>query len=796
MSEQPFKEIKIYDYVKTLVNCSSVEEATYVMATRDNTCKAKVDSYFDDINYTNTTAFTGLGRKSTSLSSNFVNAFKWAVQYFKKIDPPTNTLKWSAATLDAALKPLVWDLSTSGLASINDRELGAAMTGGGSSIDFNKIIKLSKSEVSGFVPYHVNNIAGSYTEEYLSHMNSKIKNVDTQFGGFKKVTKEVIGTVEDLDRILRTDLENQLTASINKRYYKTFPATSQIGGDELKNEDVQKLWDLVKAASPEERKIFSAIGKFRIRDNESSVERDLPYGASLPSKGLLRFNLNKVQRSTGDYDWYNKVFNKSGSSSSSSSSFFTGDRQVPLLLLMFPKIDSAEQTFTEIVAFWLSDSKLNFSSLTEPANLQDIFRCDERVLKTLLKVESLGDDDDDDGEDPFHSKKEYNDKFKSSGPGLIRNGWKWDRRTNTVQKKNEKGEWVVYDPVKSPDEFRKIFNTADQCFNSFIDFENKKDCCNLVELLAQGKPDKFFEEVRKNSVQIKRLDADFSNVNPITVVKLLEGFKFPKRKTWENGRNVYKFPNYSWWLKNVIETSPELNRADVDEIKKKPNLQEVLDMSVAFVNNNLYLLNPELTQGQSSVSTDSLLDERKIKKYVPPTYPNLYEANSWNVIRSKLKRNAIGNLPLYNNLPILPTFGGQQFVLRGGSDDKRVEIVLDKTEIIPQFTSQIAEDLKLLVDSLKSNNKYLSGKEMEKLNQELEEFRESEVKLLNKVLLINKYIKVANLLNENEKQYLTENKIKKLISYYYENFKDFSEKDLELKGISSYIRSILKNDTL
>ena len=219
-------------------------------------------------------------------------------------------------------------------------------------------------------------------------------------------------------------------------------------------------------------------------------------------------------------------------------------------------------------------------------------------------------------------------------------------------------------------------------------------------------------------------------------------------------------------------------------------------MSVAFVNNNLYLLNPELTQGQSSVSNDSLLDERKIKKYVPPTYPNLYEANSWNVIRSKLKRNAIGNLPLYNNLPILPPFGGQQFVLRGGSDDKRVEIVLDKTEIIPQFTSQIAEDLKLLIDSLKSNNKYLSGKEMEKLNQELEEFRESEVKLLNKVLLINKYIKVANLLNENEKQYLTENKIKKLISYYYENFKDFSEKDLELKGISSYIRAILKNDTL
>jgi hypothetical protein len=315
-------------------------------------------------------------------------------------------------------------------------------------------------------------------------------------------------------------------------------------------------------------------------------------------------------------------------------------------------------------------------------------------------------------------------------------------------------------------------------------------CCNLIELLAQGKVDDFFKEVRKDTVTIKRFDNDFSNVNPITVVKLLEGFKFSKRKTWDSGRSVYKFPNYTWWFKNVIESSPDLSKEEVKAIKDKENLKDVLDMSVAFVNNNLYLLNPELSQGQSSVSTDSLLDDRKIKKFVPIVYPNLFEPNSWNVLRSKIKRNSIGNLPLYNNLPIIPIHGAQQYVLRGGSNDNRTEIVLDKTEIIPQFTSQIAEDLKLLIENLKSNNKYLSGKEMEKLNEELEQFRESEVKLLNKVLLINKYIKIANLLNENEKQYLSENKIKKLISDYYENFKEFGEKDLELKGVGSYIRSL------
>ena len=33
----------------------------------------------------------------------------------------------------------------------------------------------------------------------------------------------------------------------------------------------------------------------------------------------------------------------------------------------------------------------------------------------------------------------------------------------------------------------------------------------------------------------------------------------------------------------------------------------------------------------------------------------------------------------------------------------------------------------------------------------------------------------------------------KLISDYYENFKDYADKDLELKGIGSYLRSLLSD---
>jgi len=152
----------------------------------------------------------------------------------------------------------------------------------------------------------------------------------------------------------------------------------------------------------------------------------------------------------------------------------------------------------------------------------------------------------------------------------------------------------------------------------------------------------------------------------------------------------------------------------------------------------------------------------------------------------------------YYTSPVLPIglFGGQQFTAHfGGGNNKNVEIVLDQTDIVPQFASHIADDLKTLINSLKSNNKFIRSSEMKEINDMLNNYADLEVKLFQKILLINKYIKVAYYLNDNDREYLSDSKIQNYINQYLEIFKDFSNKDIELKNLGSILKGIV-NDKL
>ena len=791
---------KIYPYLKAIMTCTGAKKATYKNV--PDSCKSAVDAYLDSNNYSNSKT-----NKRGQIPVEFVEAFMAVLYNLKFVDPTRKEPVWTGTgkPLNDALKSIVWnekdtDTTTKVVEVKNIKEV--TQTGGGE--ELNKIIKLSKSEVSGFVPYHVNNIAGSYTDEYLNTLNSKIRKVDSQFGGFKKVTKEVIGSIEDLDRILRTELENQIDASVFKRYYKTYPIMSQKGGGPL----IKLVWDWYQTkATDEERNVFDAYMEFI--EEEKDMFKDIgnprpgnkiKYGVTLDKDKFLRINL--IKDGIGGYDAaYNpKIVN---------------GRSVPLIILALPpnpkvlelaleywfNTDDDNAAITDAVGFdaiYLASTgtaRTNNKIDLAAKKLGDIMSCDDKMLKDFINAGPSVNEDDDDI-NPF-ATGDYNKYFKESGHGLLKNGWRWDRSTNTVQRK-EKGKWVDYNPIDNPDEYKKIFNSAGKCFNSFIEFESKDRCCKLIGLLAEGKADDFFKQVQKDEVTVQQLDKSFDNVNPITVVKLLEGFKFQKQKTWVPVHgNVYKFPGYNWWAKNVIDVS-DLTETEKKTIKEKPNLKDVLEMSVAFVNNNLNLLNPHITYdntGLNSGTPDKKLEQYNVQRYLPNVVPETrsYDRYWWSKARRQIEN---ASLPHRRNMPFYPLLGGQQFVLSGGSDNKKTEIVLDNTDIVPQFATQIRDDLKLLVENLKSKNKTLSPKEMEKLNKELEDFRKSEVNLINKVLLINKYLKISNLLPENEREYITENKMTKLISDYYENFKDYADKDLELKGIGSYIRSVLSNDNL
>lgn len=840
-----FVPIKIFKYAQTLFKCSdgNQDETTYPKAMlKSDTCIKTVQHYYSQNAYSRVAVPGAVAPPvNSSMAPEFVKAFFAALLYFKKLDPPTNQFLYpqSAAPLNAALEDIVYDINRAGVvADPTQQRVAAAMAGGGD-FDFSKIIKLSKDEPSGFVPYMVNSIAGSYSDEYLSEMNSKIKKVYNQFGGFKKTSKDVIGSLEDLDRLLRDDLSQQVNDSVFKRYYKTYPVTYQTGGaygDQGKA--VQDAWEMYKKGTPEEKEVFNAIGRFMFYADTTPATANAPVQYTLQNlslngdenladkKGFIRFNMKKLRNPTipaAKYQEYENMLNTvlggapavyaATANAAAGMPARTGNRRsIPILLTMLP---DGGGNYVEVLktafAYWYSLPNLNaapagmvagnlglsfLNGAVGPAgdvidtncpDLNTIMPCDDALFEKLIKDDlPTGDDVD----YKFNTDAKYN-KWK--------NDVRYDENTKRIQRKKN-GKWEeVIDPTDK-EKYREFFNTSNKCFNSFFRTQTNQECCDLMDLLMQGNNKDFLKKVTANGgITFQALDDSFREVNPYTVIKFLEGFKFYKIKEYSpiHG-SIYKYPCYRWWKDNVLKTLPDLTDQQKRTLGNMPSLEPLLDMSVAFINGNINILNPHIDSMDSTSEKDERLEKRNVIRFVQTPYKR--GRLLWGPTRETIHGN-IGKFMKNKYSPIVPIglFGGQQFTaLIGGSDKKdkkNTEIILDDTEIEPQFATSISTDLKAIIDSLKNNNKFLRADEMRKINEDLNKYAELEVKLYEKILLINKYIKIAYYINDNEREFLSDSKIKHQIAEYLEYFKDYSNKDMELKNLGSVLKNMI-NDKL
>jgi len=863
----PFEKIKIFNYVQTLSKCcKNTEQTTYRLAIKDKDCAKVIKAYFRDETYTRATVPAPRGAPANSnMAEDFVKAFFCALRYFKRLDPPTNQYSWgglrnmATAPLSQVLLDIVY---ANGVAPVEptDVNLTQVMAGGGSGDnDFSKIIKLTKDEPSGYVPYIVNSIAGSYTDEYLSEMNSKIKKQYNQFGGFKKVSKDVIGSLEDLDRLLRDDLARQVNDSVFKRYYKSYPMTYQTGGAlGTQGGAVKEAYDAYCAATPEQREVFNCIGTFIYYQqvaitpvpaagqpqNNYNYFTPLTNGEAITSlgPGFIRFNLNKLSKFDSDkYNAY-KALIRAPAPGVVAGPARGQLRDIPALLLMLPDTGIANypQVLGTAFNYWFnvplpivpgipgsSDhldkedgnhraapvgalivGTLPLGGLQGTAGvavgpnvgpnnivltcqpLDKIMSCDDELYDKLVSDDLPDGDDDVD----YQFGTAYDNKWK--------NEVRYDDTTKKIERKNKAGKWETIE-LTDKAEYTKFFNTSDKCFNSFFRTQNATLCCGLMDDLMKGNYTEFMKKVAGGTTGVgmtfEALDTNFREVNPYTVVKFLEGFKFQKLKEYSpiHG-SIYKFPNYKWWKANTLKTLTELSSQQRNVIENMAGLDILLDMSVAFVNGNINILNPHINSMESTSHKDDLLESRNVRRLIPVNYA-VSRSTGWGPLGRSISGN-IANYMRANRLaPVLP-FGslisGQQFTAQfGGNDKKKVEVVLDDTEIKPQFATSIVNDLKAIISNLKSNNKYLKPDEMKKINEDINKYAELEIKLYEKILLINKYIKISYYLNDNDRESLSESKIKQKIAEYLEYFKDYSNKDMELKNLGSVLKSMI-NDKL
>jgi hypothetical protein len=845
----PFDDkIKIFNYVQTLLKCSGdSDETTYRRAVKDKDCKKTIESYFREETYNRLNPAPRRGLPVGAIAPQFVQAFFVALRYFKMLDPSTNNESWdgiraaAGVPLAQALLDIVYATAVPGAVQPAAGDIIPIMAGGGDDFNFSKIIKLSKNEPEGFVPYLVNNIAGTYTDEYLDEMNSKIKKHFNQFGGFKKTTKDVIGSLEDLDRLLRDDLATQVNNAVYKRYYKSYPVTYQTGGVYgAHGAIVKEAYDMYRNSTPEQKAVIDCIGRFEFYTRtpvpvpggpvinytfNRTIEKMNGEDLGALGDGFIRFNLHKIRNPGGKYDKYtNLVSNVAGAVPAAGLPARPGlaIRSIPILLLMLPDTVNYSQLLGTAFNYWygipnvgvagnhfdLEDGTairgaapagpfqgaIALSVLQATANnnidtncsrLALIISCDDDLYERLVKNDLP---DGDEGEYQFANK--YDKHFLGSD----RNRYRYDENTKKFERKKADGTYETIDPIADKKKFKEFFNTDDKCFNSYFRTANSQQCCDAMKLLMEGKTTEFIKEVGSGNIGFGSFDESFKDLNPYSVVKFLEGFKFPKIKEYSPIHGtVTKFPNYKYWKTNVLKTLPELTSQQKTTIEQIAILENFLDMSVAFVNGNVNILNPHIDSMKSSGNVDANLESRNVRRLVIEPYSPL-EAR-W----LPLRKTILGNMMKTNNFfsPVYPfgqMFGGQQFTLHGGGD-KNTEVVLDDFEIRPTFASQIAEDIKTIINNLKNNNKFLRSKEMKDINDQLNKYAELEVKLYEKILLINKYIKIAYYLNDNERESLSDNTIKTKIAEYLEYFKDYSNKDMELKNLGSVLRSMI-NDKL
>jgi len=477
------KKIKSFKYFEQLYKCcSGSADPTYDNCMKKGeTEKELVNAYLDPSSYIPHKARYS---RHKAMPAQFIKAIVYDLRQFKMLDPPLQgdaDTFYKKVPLDEAVKKLVWTKDGKSEADVTEGEMKAAMEksapsyGVGGSLQ--NIITLEKKDESGFVPYKVYQLAGSYTEDYLKEMNSKINKYDNLFGGFKKVTKEVTGSLDDLDNLLRADLENQVISSINKRYYKSY-TTSQTGGSGSKQ--VKELWEAYSTATSEERAVFDSFAMFMYRKKSTATVSGTPASAGTPFTPIksgnlpdlndceVRVNLNRVEY-RGPYIVVEML--PPGMLRDKARSYLSNDNKQ---LDNFPDL-----------RVLLGDAGESVSNDTIPSNvdaLDEIYTCDLKLLDKLKK-------NDVEINDGF--VYDFSTKYDKKN-AMYLNKWKL-RDDGAFQRRKDDGTYETFDP--SDPKYRDYFRSAEKCFNSYLSINND-DCCKVIEKLIEGNGEEF---MKKNS---------------------------------------------------------------------------------------------------------------------------------------------------------------------------------------------------------------------------------------------------------------------------------------------------------
>lgn len=412
--------------------------------------------------------------------------------------------------------------------------------------------------------------------------------------------------------------------------------------------------------------------------------------------------------------------------------------------------------------------------------------------------------------------------------------WRMDLEGN-LYKKNDKGKYDLYKETDNEDEINKKlcpFEKQDDC-ETFFKILSKKENelakqIMLTDMLSKNEQT-FFKDYNK-------LIENLPKINPYYILTTLKAYGF--KSYIDNG--IVKFENFNnWWSRYHNTINKTFDEAQKELFNKKyskklfggafpeqldtytppvpQNIELFFRLLLDFVNNNTFLLNPV---DKTMINKFGVPKVHKLPK--PPCYFNVngkqipntryeqdmalyngttsfkkddsvsYQYLLENAIRNQTLQPRQPNTRLQDNYLDLNTILGLMIGVTNGGKIKIAQNPLFRrlnfasqyggnAPDLPLCSKNATEIFRLGEIVLKEKNKQLSKTEKEQFTQLLEELKQSEFKVIDKLKILTQYGRVIKLLNnDNAKNDVTSDFMEKEIQEYEQANAELNKKQNSL----------------
>ena len=384
---------------------------------------------------------------------------------------------------------------------------------------------------------------------------------------------------------------------------------------------------------------------------------------------------------------------------------------------------------------------------------------------------------------------------------VVDQGKYWRQPDGSLWTINTKGERECVDITC--DKFKQLKYT-DKCFGTnFIDSKKPggKSCAEYLRECLSGNDVSKCVTYLKDENYWSNVETEVNEMLPAIALKTLESFEFNTVETYDetNKVNILKVISVEKWLTNLQSminstTNTKVTSDDYLAISKNEKLKGYLELLVKKINSNPQILNKGLIKSdeQNRYNPNAFAESKLARMGIKPRIATTSFAPSSVERLADSVRNVQNDVAVRFRLTGPNIFGG---ILSGGSG-----IIDDLEDKLGNETKQTWSIFKshylALQNQLKSMGKDIVKEDQQKVETLFDQLQKSETKLLQLILLIQKYKDLISIHGERDtSNTLRVDNIKQFVDQRNKYFMRVTKKQNDLISIIKAIADAVQQES-